>query len=296
MTEIRLLVVPYEVGASRMGVGRGPERLLEFGAERALESRGARVRTQLIELEEADRDQSGASEPKAGFELVRLVAARAREAIRDGAFPVLLSGSCFAGLGMVAGMNEASPGVVWFDAHGDFNTPESTIDGYFDGMGLAVLTGEAWQSMSAAAMGENTVPESAVVLAGARDFDPAEEVRLESSAINHVPAGSIDAEDAVSRAVTSLRPAPTGLYVHVDLDVLDSEQARVNVYSVPGGLSASGLESQVRSLMESRLVRAISLTAYDPECDADARVPPIAMRLLEVVADGVERGASEEAR
>src|SRR3954447_16014067 len=125
MTEIRLLVVPYEVGASRMGVGRGPERLLEFGAEQALESHGARVRTQLIELEEADRDQSGASEPKAGFELIRLVAARASEAIRDGALPVLLSGSCFAGLGMVAGMNEASPGVVWFDAHGDFNTPES---------------------------------------------------------------------------------------------------------------------------------------------------------------------------
>jgi arginase len=135
-----------------------------------------------------------------------------------------------------------------------------------------------------------------VVLAGARDFDPAEQVRLESSAIHHLPAGSIDAEDAVTRAVTALRPPPTGLYVHVDLDVLDSEEARVNIYSVSGGLSASGLESQVRSLMESRLVRALSLTAYDPGCDADVRVPPIAMRLLEAVADGVERGASEEAR
>ena len=47
---------------------------------------------------------------------------------------------------MVTGLDESSPGVVWFDAHGDFNTPESTIDGYFDGMPLAILTGGAWRT------------------------------------------------------------------------------------------------------------------------------------------------------
>jgi arginase len=96
MTEFRLLAVPYEVGALRMGVGRGPERLLEAGAETALGSRGARVRLEIVELREHRRDASGASEAGAGFELIRLVAARARAAIADGAFPVLLSGSCFA--------------------------------------------------------------------------------------------------------------------------------------------------------------------------------------------------------
>jgi arginase len=289
MTEIRLLVVPYEVGAIRMGVGRGAERLLESGAERALSSHGAQVRVEVVELKEAVRDQSGASEAKAGFELIRLVAAGAREAIGEGAFPVLLSGSCFAGLGMVAGMEEESPGVVWFDAHGDFNTPDSTVDGYFDGMGLAVLTGEAWQSMSAASMSGNTVPEGAVVLAGARDFDPAEEVRLKASAIRHLPPESIDSPGAVVEAVGALEPAPSALYVHVDLDVLDSEEAQVNIYSVPGGLSGSELEAQVRALMESCPVRALSLTAYDPECDTGDQVPPIAMRLLEVVAETLEQ-------
>jgi arginase len=106
MTEIRLLAVPYEVGAPRMGVGRGPERLLEAGAEEALGSRGARVRLELIELEEHEREASGASEAGAGFELIRLVASRVRAAIDDGAFPVLLSGSCFAGIGVVTGMDE----------------------------------------------------------------------------------------------------------------------------------------------------------------------------------------------
>ena len=289
MTEFRLLAVPYEVGALRMGVGRGPERLLQAGAEKALGSRGARVRLEIVELREHQMDASGASEAGAGFELIRLVADRARAAIADGAFPVLLSGSCFAGLGMAAAMNEPSPAVVWFDAHGDFNTPDSSVDGYFDGMGVAVLTGEAWQGMSGPSMDGATVPEGAVVLAGARDFDPAELNRLRASAIRHLPPERIEADDSVAEAVDSIRPEPTGLYLHVDLDVLDADQARVNIYSVEGGLTAPQLESQVRSLLERCPVRAVSLTAYDPECDADGRVPPIALQLLEIVAERVGR-------
>ena len=289
MTDIRLLAVPYEIGAPRMGVGRGPERLLEAGAEKALGSHGARVGLEVIELQEHQRDASGASEAGAGFELIRLVAARAREAIADGAFPVLLSGSCFAGLGMVAGMGESSPGVVWFDAHGDFNTPDSSIDGYFDGMGLAMLTGDGWQALSRGSMDGAAVPKSAVVLAGARDFDPLEQKRLEQSEVRHLPPAEIDADDSVANAVGELDPAPTGLYLHVDLDVLDSGEAKVNIYSAPDGLSADQLEAQVRSLLEACPVRGVSLTAYDPEVDSDGRVPPIAMRLLEAVAERIAR-------
>ena len=289
MTDIRLLAVPYEIGAPRMGVGRGPERLLEAGAEKALGSHGARVGLEVIELQEHQRDASGASEAGAGFELIRLVAARAREAIADGAFPVLLSGSCFAGLGMVAGMGESSPGVVWFDAHGDFNTPDSSIDGYFDGMGLAMLTGDGWQALSRGSMDGTAVPKSAVVLAGARDFDQLEQQRLEQSGVRHLPPSEIDADDAVAHAVGELDPAPTGLYLHVDLDVLDSGEAKVNIYSAPDGLSADQLEAQVRSLLEACPVRGVSLTAYDPEVDSGGRVPPIAMRLLEAVAERIAR-------
>ncbi len=289
MTDIRLLAVPYEIGAPRMGVGRGPERLLEAGAEKALGSHGARVGLEVIELQEHQRDASGASEAGAGFELIRLVAARAGEAIADGAFPVLLSGSCFAGLGMVAGMGESSPGVVWFDAHGDFNTPDSSVDGYFDGMGLAMLTGDGWQALSRGSMEGSAVPKSAVVLAGARDFDQLEQQRLEQSEVRHLPPSEIDADDAVAHAVGELDPAPTGLYLHVDLDVLDSGEAKVNIYSASDGLSAAQLEAQVRSLLEACPVRGVSLTAYDPEVDSDGRVPPIAMRLLEAVAERIAR-------
>ena len=262
MTEIRLLIVPYEVGAPRMGVGRGPERLLETGAEEALASAGAEVEVEVLELEEHERDRSGASEAGAAFELIGLVASRVRQARDEGAFPVLLSGSCFAGIGVVAGISESSPGVVWFDAHGDFNTPDSTVDGYVDGMGVAILTGAAWPAM-VDGTGATTVPESAVLLAGAHDFDDLEERRLDAS--------------------------DTGLYVHVDLDVLESDEARVTIYSVPGGLSAAQLESQLRALLDSDPVRGFSLTAYDPEVDEGERVPPIAIRLLQAVAERIAR-------
>jgi len=278
------MAVPYEVGAERMGVGRGPERLLEAGAEATLASRGAEVSLDFIELKEHRRDASGASEAGAGFELIELVAAGAREAIADGAFPVLLSGSCFAGVGMPSGLGESSPAVVWFDAHGDFNTPESTIDGYFDGMPVAILTGEAWPNLIEGA-GITTVPQSRVVHAGARDFDPLEQSRFESSELVRVPPDDIDGDDALVRAVGTLDPEPSGVYLHVDLDVLDSGEAKVNIYSVPGGLAAEQLEAQVRSLLGSGLVRGVSLTAYDPGVDSDGSVPPIAMRLLEAVAD-----------
>ena len=189
---------------------------------------------------------------------------------------------------MVTGLDERSPGVVWFDTHGDFNTPESTIDGYFDGMPLATLTGGGWRTLVNQAR-IRTVPESAVVLAGAHDFDPLERLRLDSSAVHHLPPSAIDSDDAVARAVDAMDPAASALYLHLDLDVLDSEVAPVNIYSVPGGLTASQLLSQVRSLLDTRDVMAVSLTAYDPECDAEDRVPPIALKVLEAVAERVAR-------
>jgi arginase len=289
MTEIRLLALPYEVSAPRMGVGRGPERLLAAGAEEALGAHGAAISIEMIELGEDLRDRSGASEAKAAFELMRLLADGVARAISDGAFPVILSGSCFASVGVVTGLGESSPGVAWFDAHGDFNSPESTIDGYFDGMPLAILTGSAWSSM-VAERGLATVREPAVVLAGARDFDPLEQKRLEASEVRHLPPVEIDGEDAVARGVQGMDPAASGLYLHVDLDVLDSEEATVNIYSAPDGLSSAQLEAQVRSLLATCPVRAVSLTAYDPEVDPEGRVPPIALRLLGAVADHLAGG------
>src|SRR5262249_57352408 len=128
-----------------------------------------------------------------------------------------------------------------------------------------------------------------VFVGGPGGCERGEEPRLESSSIRRVPPEAMESADAATRKTTELAPLPTGLYLHVDLDVLDRDEARVNIYSEPGGLTAEQLEAQVRSLLETGSVRAVSLTAYDPEVDTEGKVPPVAIRLLEAVAERVGR-------
>jgi arginase len=281
--KIAVIVVPYELGRLREGVGRGPEHLLEAGATAALGSNGAVVHSDLVEIDPRFTD-TGLGEGDAAIELIRLVSERVRAARAQGAFPVMLGGSCFAGVGVVAGLDEAVPGVVWCDAHSDFSEPATTTSGYFDSMGLAVLTGSAWQGLLATVPGATPVPESAVVLAGARAFDPSEQTRLSASQIVQLTAGDMRSPDAVVDAVGAIDPEITGLYVHLDLDVLDEAVATVNIYSEPGGVDGDELDTLLAALLEAHPVRAVSLTAYDPGRDAEDRVPTIALRLLRTLA------------
>ena len=199
----------------------------------------------------------------------------------------MLSGSCFSAVGVVAGLDEAVPGVVWFDSHADFNEPATTISGYIDGMGLAILTGSAWQSMLATIPGARPVPESSVVLAGARDFDTPEERRLGASKIIQMTSDRLRAPDSLVEAVRAITPEITGLYVHLDLDVLDASVATVNLYSTPNGLDGEEVDALVASLLRELPVRAVSLTAFDPGCDVAGRVPPIALRVLRTIAQSL---------
>jgi len=161
-----VIVVPYELGRLGEGVGGGPDALLAAGAQAALASGGGRVGVELVELDPRF-GSSGHGEADACFELIRLVREQVAGTVREGALPVVLSGSCFVAVGVVAGLGPPPPAVVWLDAHSDFNTPETTFEGYFDGMGLAVLTGGAWQAMHARVPGAVPVAEQSVVLAGA---------------------------------------------------------------------------------------------------------------------------------
>jgi arginase len=291
MRTIRLIVVPYEVGRLRDGVGRGPEHLLDAGAEDALRSAGAEVSRVTLELTEKPSDEIDAS-----FELIRLTAREVAAAVAAGEFPVVLSGSCaYPGVGVVAGLGEAAPAVVWFDAHGDFNDPETGDSGYFDGMGVSVLTGSAWQGMLATVEGAAPIPETSVLHVGGRDFDDPEVVRIEASELNLLAVNGLRG-GGLPEALASMRPEPSGVYLHLDLDVLDGDELPVNVYSAPDGLSPEELESAVASILQTQPVRALSLTAYDPEVDVGNAVPPIALRLLKALAEHVESATDSSPR
>jgi arginase len=141
------------------------------------------------------------------------------DAVAGAARPLLLSGDCPAGLAVSAGLQRRHPeiAVVWLDAHGDFNTPDITISGYLGGMPVAMLTGRA-PELFADPLGLRPVPERNIVLADARDLDPAERDALAASLVRRIPA----TVDAFLAAVSELRDLP--VYLHVDVDIMDSTE------------------------------------------------------------------------
>ena len=140
-------------------------------------------------------------------------------AVARAARPLLLSGDCPTSRGAVAGLQRRHHdlAVVWLDAHGDFNTPAITISGYLGGMALAMLTGRT-PELFGDALGLRPVADTNVVLADARDLDPAERDALTASRVRRVPADPA----AISSALDGLGRTP--VYLHLDIDVIDSAQ------------------------------------------------------------------------
>ncbi|GIJ56641.1 arginase family protein [Virgisporangium aurantiacum] len=149
--------------------------------------------------------------------LHRAVADAVADAVARAVRPLVLSGDCPTARATVAGLQRRhrDVAVVWLDAHGDFNTPVISTSGYLGGMALAMLTGRT-PDLFDDGLGLRPVPESGVVLADARDLDPAERDALTGSRVRRVPADPA----AVTAALAGLRGTP--VYLHLDIDVVDS--------------------------------------------------------------------------
>lgn len=130
-----LIQVPYMVGDDRHGASKGPQRYVHAVRE-VLAARGIAVTVERIERDKPFRDSTSAS-----LTVNKQLAPVIRRATATGHLPLVLAGSCEVCVGALAGFDHERCGVVWIDAHGDFNTPESTITGFFPGMSLAVITG-----------------------------------------------------------------------------------------------------------------------------------------------------------
>jgi len=178
---LRLIHVPYTMGDERPGTSKGPERLVQGGAEKLVAAMGLTVTVERVDRGEPFRDSGNAS-LIVSKRLARIV----RQAIAAKQFPLVLAGGCDVSKGILSGFDHARCGVVWFDAHGDFNTPETTTSGYFDGMSLAVITGHCYRNYWAQIGNSSPIPESATLLLGVRDLDPAESEHLDHSAIQVV--------------------------------------------------------------------------------------------------------------
>jgi arginase len=211
----------------------------------------------------------------------RELAARVRAAIARGERPLVLAGSCDASLGVVAGLGDDGCGVVWIDAHADFNTPRSSESGFFPGMALAVVAGHCHQAELASLGGGGPVPEEAIALLGVRDLSPAaERERLERSSLAVVPWHDGTPGGDVPGVLDALARRVRRVYLHIDLDALDPGVAPGIVDApVPGGLALADAEAIVDEVRARFDIRATAITTYVPERDQGERTLRAIVRL-----------------
>jgi arginase len=274
--DVALIAVPYHLGHLSVGMGAGPDRLLDGGVGDALRGHGHEVEVVRVSLDPQP------NEVAALFATAGLVSRHVAAAVDRGAFPLVLSGNCFCSLGTVAGVGD-DLGVVWLDAHPDFNTAEATTSGFADGMGLAVLTGTGWNALRATIPGYRIVPERNVILVGARDINPAEEARLQASGITRLDVA--EAGSRLTPVATELAARVEAVYFHLDLDVLDPSEGRANDYAAAAGLRASDVSSAIDAIGRLLAVRAAAVTAYDPTLDPDGSLAETAVELVARIVD-----------
>jgi arginase len=183
------------------------------------------------------------------------VAAAVATEVRAGRVPVVVSGDCTTSLGVVAGLQRAGrdPRVVWFDGHGDVQTPETTSSGYLGGFPVRQLVGGADRT-APERLGLSPVPEEDVVLVDARDLDPPEVEYLARSAIRRVPV----------EGVGDVLPAAP-VYLHVDVDVTNPDDLPGLMIPAPGGPSLAAVTAAVRTVVAAGGVAAVGLACtYGP--------------------------------
>jgi arginase len=193
--------------------------------------------------------------------------------------PVLAAGDCSICLTTLPAALRHRPDarVLWLDAHGDFNTPDTSSSGFLGGMCLGGACGE-WDHGLA-----DPIPPERVVLAGVRDLDDGERELLERSPATVIGASTVETLVAVKNALDG---AP--VYVHLDLDVIDPEEFPAQ-FPAPGGLSSDKLYDLMEAVAEDSEVVGIEITAFEAPRDEDelADAAETAMRVLDPVLDRI---------
>jgi arginase len=243
----RLRVALAKQPFSPTGLSNGPKTMAEGGIQKVLADLGVDVRVQEARLTtEEDKEYGGWKRLSMALgHFADLVAQNERE----GYFTVGLYATCPSVPGMVGGLQHSGPasdplriGMLWLDAHPDFNTPETTRSGSLGGMPVAVASGRALQRMRLDAKLDPPLADRQIVMGGVRLTDPLEQHLLDESQIEQVSVDDLRrGSPAVFAQLDRLARTTDKLYVHIDMDVLDPREVMGHGNKVPGGPSSEEL-------------------------------------------------------
>ena len=243
----RLRVALSKQPFSPNGVSKGPGTMAAGGIQEILAELGAVTRVHEARLT-PDEDQEYGGWKRLGLALGHF-ADIVTQNERDGFFTVGLLATCPSMPGLVAGLQRSGPpnealkiGMLWLDAHPDFNTPETTRSGSLGGMPVAVATGRALHRMRLDAKLEPPLPDIHVVMGGVRLTDPLEQHLVDESRIEQLSVDDLrNQTPAVWAQLDRLSRITDKLYVHIDMDVLDPREVEGHGNKVPNGPSSEQL-------------------------------------------------------
>jgi arginase len=280
---LTLIQVPYDSGHYGARMGRGPLHLVERGLLDALAEAGHPAELAPVRLD------GFLTEVTCAPALHRAIGERVAAARAEGRLPVVLSGNCnTAAVGALSAIGPAA--VVWMDAHGDLNTPETSPSGFFDGMALALATGRSWRNLAAKVPGFQPLDERNLVHLGARDWDLGELNLLAGSPLTRLDMETVRAKGvrtALGSALDGIARRVDQVYLHYDLDVLDPAELTANEYATPGGLTVDEALEVARTAGAHLRIAAVGVTAYDPARDPEDRGVRVVAAILQAVAGAI---------
>jgi arginase len=264
-------------------VAAAPGHYVRAGAQSLLAGRGITATQGRVQA----LSGVGAGVASASLAVNHGVRLAVRSAINLARLPIVLAGSCDAAIGVVAALGGGRCGIVWIDAHADFNTPQSSASGFFPGMSLAVVTGHCHRELWASLGGRPPVPEQLVVLAGVRSLSPpAEARRLQNSAIHAIPWKRGRPQGDIVSELEQLAGQVDEVYLHIDNDAFDPNTAPGVVDEpVPGGLSLAQMEDIVHAVTARLPIAAATIATYAPARDQQDRTLLADLRIIELLGE-----------
>ncbi|HSL01375.1 MAG TPA: arginase [Rubrobacteraceae bacterium] len=279
-----ILGVPMDLGQDRRGVDMGPSAIRYARLQGSLEDLGLPV-TDLGNVETPIPETVWQKEEARHLDAIRDVCTRvaysAEEMVSEGLFPVFLGGDHSVSIGTVSGVAGAAgrTGVIWLDAHADFNTPETSPSGNIHGMPLAALTGRGHPDLVGIGNGVRTED---VVMVGLRSVDSEERKLLVEAGVRAYTMKEIDAYGAASVVRRALRDLSHLERVHLsfDLDVVDPGIAPGVGTPVRGGLTYREAHLVMELINEAEIITSLDVVEVNPILDERNGTAELAVELV----------------
>jgi arginase len=278
---------------ARKEFDEGPDIMERGGLYPLLERLGVEVtETRTARLTPEEEKQYGTVNRLglAGRHMAEIVS----EQIKRGEFNISLLSNCVGLTGMLAGVQLAGPnwkplrvGLVYFDAHGDINTPETSLSMMMGGMPVAVGCGLCLHRLRRQSGLEVPLPTRYVVLAGLRDTDPLEQEIIDSSDIEHITVEDIRRlSPNVKAQMERLSRLTDIIYIHVDTDVLSAEEVPGHSTPVPNGCNSDQLSATLEVMFRYPKVASFGVASLPTKGDPDG----VALRAVYKMVEGVVKG------